>query len=111
MSKYLRFIDKTMKLRKIKGSRFLLHMPYLALLIPEILPIFRQNILTFSTLVMINSLPPPIGSAKLNFDKCSLSNLGRIGIGGVIRNHSHKVSRAYSKNAEARLAIKEGIST
>ena len=37
---------------------------------------------------MIGWSSPLVGLVKLNFDGSSLGNLGQIGIGGVIRDHS-----------------------
>lgn len=58
---------------------------------------------------MIDWLPPLVGSIKLNFNGCSLGNPGQISIGGVIRDHSSKALRAYSKHAEEGLGIKAEI--
>lgn len=50
--------------------------------------------------------PPLLGSVKLNFDGCSLGNLGQIGIGGVIRGYLGTVLRPFSKHVKMRLAAR-----
>ncbi|RVW98432.1 Cation-chloride cotransporter 1 [Vitis vinifera] len=48
---------------------------------------------------------PPIGLIKLNFDGSFLGNFDQMGIGGVIRDHSGTVLRAFSSQAGVGLAI------
>ena len=55
---------------------------------------------------MIDWFPPLLGSVKLNFDGCSLGNLGQIGIGGVIRGYLGTVLRPFSKHVKMRLAAR-----
>ena len=57
---------------------------------------------------MIDWFPsqPLLGSVKLNFDGCSLGNLGQIGIGGVIRGYLGTVLRPFSKHVKMRLVAR-----